>query len=73
MTHEDIRTEFKEDVIKIIRNDHPEQVDYKRLKGNKSGYSRIAIRGYRILFTIIKDRIIIVNVVDAGSRGDIYK
>lgn len=71
--HEDVRDEFKKDIRKLIENDHPEQVDYKRLKGSKAGYSRIRIREYRIIFTIIKDKIVIVNVVAAGSRGDIYK
>ncbi len=56
-----------------MNNNHPEQVNFKNLKGRLRGYSRIAIGGYRIIFRIENGEIVIVSVIFAGSRGDIYK
>ena len=71
--HEDVREEFEDSIMKIVNNDHPEQVNYKNLQGRLKGYSRIAIGGYRVIYKLIGDLIIIVEVAHAGSRGDIYK
>ena len=71
--HEDIREEFKRDVVKLITGYHPEQVNLKPLKGKLKGYSRIAIGGYRVIYKKSGDEIIVVSVIYAGSRGDIYK
>ena len=71
--HEDPRRRFKEDIRKIIENDHPETVNYKRLKGKYHNFFRIALDSYRVVFTISNGKIIIVSTVLAGSRGDIYK
>ena len=71
--HEDIRRDFKRCIARIINNDHPELVNFKKLKGKLRGYSRIAIGSYRVIYTILNGEIIIVRVISAGSRGDIYK
>lgn len=71
--HEDIREEFKQSVMKILTGNHPEQVNFKNLKGKLKGYSRIAIAGYRVIYRITDHEIIIVSVLYAGARGDIYK
>ena len=71
--HEDVRDDFKRDVVKIITGNHPEQVNFKNLKGKLKGYSRIAIDSYRIIYKRIDDKIIIVSVILAGTRGDVYK
>ncbi|MBR1658029.1 MAG: type II toxin-antitoxin system RelE/ParE family toxin [Synergistaceae bacterium] len=71
--HEDIREEFIDSISKLINDDHREQVNFKNLKGKLKGYSRIAIDGYRVIFRMEDGEIIIVSVVMAGSRGDIYK
>ena len=71
--HEDVREEFEDSIMKIVNNDHPEQVNYKNLRGELKGYSRIAIGGYRVIYRLIGDLIIIVDVALAGSCGDIYK
>ena len=72
-THEDVRERFKADVIKLITKDHPETVNYKGLKGKFKGYARIAIGGYRVIFRFIRGVGIVVDTVNAGSRGDVYK
>lgn len=71
--HENIREEFIACISKLVNNNHPEQVNFKNLKGRLRGYSRIAIGGYRIIFRIENGEIVIVSVILAGSRGDIYK
>lgn len=71
--HEKIREEFEESIMQILNNDHPEQVNFKKLKGSLKGYSRIAIGSYRIIYQLINGEIIVVSVEYAGSRGDIYK
>ncbi len=43
--------------------------DIKPIKGEKNTY-RIRVGKYRILFTLIKENILIVRI---ASRGDVYK
>ena len=71
--HETIREEFEESIMKILNNEHPEQVNFKKLQGSLKGYSRIAIGSYRIIYQLINGEIVVVSVEYAGSRGDIYK
>lgn len=71
--HEKLREEFEDSIMKILNNDHPEQVNFKNLQGGLKGYSRIAIGSYRIIYQLINGEIVVVSVEYAGSRGDIYK
>ena len=62
----------KERVLKAI-NQLPEGNDIKELKGKKNkGLYRLRVGDYRIIYTIDNGELI-VYVVDAGNRGDIYK
>lgn len=47
--HEDVREEFTACISKLLNKNHPEQVNFKNLKGKFKGYSRIAIDGYRVI------------------------
>ena len=50
----------------------PDEGDIKALQGKKSkGYSRLRVGEYRIIFTVDQG-LLIVRVVDAGNRGQIY-
>lgn len=61
----------KERVLKAIYN-LPEGTDIKQLKGKKSkGLYRLRVGEYRIIYSIDNGRLIIY-VVDAGNRGQIY-
>ena len=71
--HEKLREEFEDSIMKILNNEHPEQINFKNLQGSLKGYSRIAIGSYRIIYQIINGEIVVVSVEYAGSRGDIYK
>jgi len=62
----------KERVLKAIY-DLPEGSDIRELKGKKNkGLYRLRVGNYRVIYTIDNGKLIIY-VVDAGNRGDIYK
>ena len=61
----------KERVLKAIYQ-LPEGEDIKQLKGNKNkGLLRLRIGDYRIIYSIDHGKLI-VYVIDAGTRGEIY-
>ena len=49
----------------------PNSGDIKPLKG-KSGFFRLRVGDYRIIYTV-DNGLLIVYVIAAGNRGDIYK
>ena len=62
----------KERVLKAIYQ-LPDGNDIKELKGNRNkGLYRLRVGDYRVIYTIDNGKLI-VCVVDAGNRGDIYK
>ena len=62
----------KERLLKAIHQ-LPDGNDIKELKGKKTkGLYRLRIGDYRIIYMIDNGKLI-VCVVDAGNRGDIYK
>lgn len=48
----------------------PDSGDIKKLQG-KSGYFRLRVGSYRIIYTVDQGKLI-VYIVDAGNRGQIY-
>ena len=61
----------KERVLKAIYK-LPEGEDIKQLKGNKNkGLLRLRVGDYRIIYTVDNGNLI-VYVIDAGNRGEIY-
>lgn len=71
--HEKIRDEYESAIKKLFKEESYEKVDIKRIKGNKSIYYRIRIGKYRVIFTVINGKIVVVKTILAGSRGDVYK
>ena len=62
----------KERVLKAIYQ-LPEGNDIKELKGKKNkGLYRLRVGDYRIIYSVDNGKLI-VYIVDAGNRGDIYK
>lgn len=60
---------------RILRAIHklPEEGDIKALKGQRSrGLMRLRVGDYRIIYRVDNGQLIVL-VVDAGNRGDIYK
>ena len=61
----------KERVLKAIYQ-LPEGEDIKQPKGNKNkGLLRLRVGDYRIIYTVDNGNLI-VYVIDAGNRGEIY-
>lgn len=61
----------KERVLKAIYK-LPEGEDIKQLKGKKNkGLLRLRVGDYRIIYSV-DDGKLIVYVIDAGNRGEIY-
>ena len=61
----------RERVLKAIAK-LPYEGDIKKLKGKKSrGLLRLRVGDYRIIYTVDNGQLI-VFVIDAGSRGQIY-
>ncbi len=57
----------------IVIEKLPEGNDIKELKGKRGrGLYRLRVGDYRIIYTIDNGKLII-HVIDAGNRGDIYK
>lgn len=62
----------KERVLKAIHK-LPEGNDIKQLKGRKSkGLYRLRVGDYRIIYAVDNGKLV-VFVVDAGNRGEIYR
>lgn len=72
-SHEDIRNEYRAAIKEILIGEHPEKIDVKRVKGNKNNYYRIRLGNWRVIYTIINGKIVVIRTVLAGARGDIYK
>ena len=49
----------------------PEGEDIKKLRGYE-GVLRLRVGSYRVIYEVDNDRLI-VTVIDAGNRGQIYK
>lgn len=62
----------KERVLRAI-DKLPHEGDVKQLKGQRHrGKFRLRVGDYRIIYTVDNGRLV-VCIIDAGNRGDIYK
>lgn len=68
--HIKVKEKFIQNIIQICRGD--QNVDVKPLKGYEN-LLRMRIGDYRVVYRIANGNIIIVDVILAGSRGEIYK
>ena len=71
--HEDVRHKYEEALVRLVTLDHPEDIDVKKIRGANADYYRLRIGKCRIIYTLIRDRIVVVMTLTAGSRGDVYK
>ena len=71
--HEDVRSEYEAAIRELLTGDHPERIDVKRIKGKKNNYFRIRLGQYRVIYTIIDGKIVVIRTLLAGPRGDVYK
>ncbi len=71
--HENIRKEYENAIKELLIGDHPEEIDVKKIKGKRNDYYRIRLGDWRVIYTLINGKIIVITTLAAGSRGDIYK
>ena len=72
-THEEVRGQYEDAIKELLVGDHPEKVDVKRIKGKRNDYYRIRVGEYRVVYAIINGKIVVINTMIAGARGDVYK
>lgn len=70
--HEAIRNTFENNVDEYYLKGNTNGIDIKKMSGS-SKWNRMRIDSYRIIYTVFKDRLIIVDVMLAGNRGEVYK
>ena len=70
--HEDVRDQYEVAIRELLAGEHPEKVDIKKIKGKRSDYYRIRLGDYRVVYAFINGTIVVVNMIPAGTRGDVY-
>ncbi|MDD6195283.1 MAG: type II toxin-antitoxin system RelE/ParE family toxin [[Clostridium] aminophilum] len=60
-SHEEIRIQYENAIRELLLGDHPESIDVKRIKGKRNNYYRIRLGGYRVVYTIINGKIIVIR------------
>ena len=71
--HENVREDYRKAIKELLTGEHPEAVDVKRIKGKKNDYFRIRLGSWRVIYTVINGKIVVISTLLAGARGDIYK
>ena len=70
--HEDIRDIFEDNIENYYLHGQTDGSDKKKKSGS-SKWIRMRIDTYRVIYSIVKNRLIIVEIMLAGNRGEIYK
>ena len=71
--HENIRLQYIQNLSAWLNGINPERIDVKIIKGKRNKYYRMRIGDWRVIFSIINGKIVVINTILVGSRGDIYK
>jgi mRNA interferase RelE/StbE len=71
--HEKVREQYELSIQRLITDDHPEEIDVKKISGKMNEYFRIRLGNYRVIYAVINKRIVVINTLLAGARGDVYK
>ena len=71
--HEDVSEAYEDAIKELLVGDHPEKINVKRIKGKRSEYYRIALGGYRVVYAVINGKVVVINTILGGPRGDVYK
>ena len=71
--HEDVRTQYEDAIKELLLGTHPETIDVKRIKGKRSVYFRIRLGNCRVVYAVINGKIVVITIILAGPRGDVYK
>lgn len=68
--HNDIKEKFKNNIIAKFKGQT--NIDIIKMSGYPNLF-RMKIGSYRIIYKIENNKIILIDVLDADNRGDIYK
>ena len=71
--HEKVREQYELSIQRLITDDHSEEIDVKKISGKMNEYFRIRQGNYRVIYAVINKRIVVINTLLAGARGDVYK
>lgn len=71
--HEKVREQYELSIQRLITDDQPEEIDVKKISGKMNEYFRIRLGNYRVIYAVINKRIVVINTLLAGARGDVYK
>ena len=71
--HEDVRKQFRSAISVFLEGAHPEKADIKKIRGKRNDYFRLSLGGCRIVYAVINGKIVVIKVLLAGARGDVYK
>ena len=63
------KEKFKNNIILHFKGQR--NIDIKKLIGY-SDLFRMRINSYRVIYKVINNKIILIDVIDADNRGDIY-
>lgn len=69
--HQLIKEKFKKNIISKYE-DKNSNIDLKKMVGYEDLY-RIRIGDYRVIYKIAENQVVIIDVLLAGSHGEIYK
>lgn len=65
--HEKVREQYELSIQRLITDDHPEEIDVKKISGKMNEYFRIRLGNYRVIYAVINKRIVVINTVAGGS------
>lgn len=68
--HQDVKEKFKKAIYSLFTG---RKIDIKKMQGTSEPIYRVRINDYRVIFKIIDGKIIIIDTILAGNRGEIYK
>ena len=68
--HEKVREQYELSIQRLITDDHPEEIDVKKISGKMNEYFRIRLGNYRVIYAVINKRIVVINTLLAGARGE---
>ena len=71
-THEEVRNQYEETIRELLTGNHPEAPDIKRIRGKRNDYYRMRLGDYRVIYAVIHGRIVVIDTLLAGTRGDVY-
>lgn len=71
--HEKVREQYELSIQRLITDDHSEEIDVIKISGKMNEYFRIRLGNYRVIYAVINKRIVVINTLLAGARGDVYK